>query len=404
MSSEETHLSLSEAICYALTQEGVGLLENPKLLLGYLMDFMDPYSAELRVMERTCDEDLLEPYALCIGADVSKLSDAVAKATYFLNSVCLIKPEMARLVAVGIAEGIAAWCGVRWDPDAGAGNDASTSNGGHDANGMSESGKAQPQAKGPRAPDKKTVTTPKPPRHSTKKPRLAVRNMDKRYVIGSLVAVILIIVFAVNCSGGGATSGGVQGSAQEHAQPVSFPDVPTSHWAHQVVGRAASLGLISGYKNGKFGPSNKITRGQVAIILWRMAGKPEAKAAVKTFPDVKKSASCYKAVCWASSVGVVSGYKSGKFGPNDKITREQLAAMLANYAKIVKGKDVTGSTEDYASMKDADKVGQSFRTEVGWCYRNKLMSGTADGRINPKGNATRAQAAKMIVGLYDLVA
>lgn len=181
-----------------------------------------------------------------------------------------------------------------------------------------------------------------------------------------------------------------------------FPDVADKHWAKKVIDRAVSLGMLSGYDNGNFGPEDKVTRGQVAVILWNMAGKHGASGAAKNFSDVKPGAYYYQAVRWASSIGVVSGYKDSMFGPNDYVTREQLAVMLANYAKYVAKKTVEGSSADYASMSDAAKVSGFARSSVGWCFKNKIMSGSA-GKVNPQGNATRAETAKMVVFLYDLL-
>lgn len=191
------------------------------------------------------------------------------------------------------------------------------------------------------------------------------------------------------------------------AYRVTFKDVAADSWAFSTIHRAADAGIVSGYtddKTGSFGPGNSITRGQVAVTLWRMAGKPAAGAGAKSFPDnTDTQAYYYEAVRWASSVGVVSGYATGTFGPKDKVTREQLAVMLANYAKRVGGIKVSGSATDYVAMKDADTVASWAQRAVGWCFQNKIISGTKAGTVNPKGNATRAEAAKMLVGLYDLV-
>ena len=177
---------------------------------------------------------------------------------------------------------------------------------------------------------------------------------------------------------------------------VIFPDVAANAWYAGIVGRAAGLGFINGYNDGSFGPNDLLTRGQAAVILWNMAGKPAADAGAKTFPDVKDDAYYYNAVCWASSTGVASGYANGNFGPDDSVTREQLAVMLASYAKG------SGTAADYASMKDASKVSGWAASSVGWCFRNQIMCGSGDGYINPQGKATRAEAAKMVVMLYDL--
>ena len=183
----------------------------------------------------------------------------------------------------------------------------------------------------------------------------------------------------------------------------SFPDVPASAWYAGVVSRATELGLIDGYSNGNFGPNDRITRGQVAVVLWNMAGGSAAGAGARSFPDVDAKAYYYNAVRWASSVGVVSGYANGNFGPNDKVTREQLAVMLANYAKNVAGRQASGSASDFASMSDCSKVSSWAVSSVGWCFKNKILSGS-DGKVIPQGNATRAETAKMVVFLHDLLA
>ena len=180
-----------------------------------------------------------------------------------------------------------------------------------------------------------------------------------------------------------------------------FPDVRQGSWYYNVVNRAAALGLVSGYSNGNFGPNNNVTRGQVAVMLWNMAGRPSAYS-WKQFPDVEAGAYYYEAVKWASSVGVVNGYADGGFGPGDYVTREQLAVMLSNYAERVEKMNAHGSSTDYVSMKDADKVAWYAWSAVGWCFRNRILSGS-NGNVLPKGYATRAQAAKMLVRLYDLV-
>ncbi len=183
-----------------------------------------------------------------------------------------------------------------------------------------------------------------------------------------------------------------------------FPDVAAGTWYVNVVSRAADLNLISGYNDGRFGPNDKITRGQVAVILWNMSGNPAAKANAKRFGDVEASKYYSNAISWASSAGVVNGYNTGKFGPDDPVTREQLTAMLANYMRNVASRKVVGSRADYAGMSDAAKVSDWAEASVGWCFKNGILNGTKDGRVNPKGNATRAEAAKMILKEHDLLA
>lgn len=199
------------------------------------------------------------------------------------------------------------------------------------------------------------------------------------------------------------------GPLASQAQVTSFADVPADHWAHGVIVRAVRLDLFSGYadeREGLFGPDDNISRAQVAVVLWRMAGRPRAGSAAKSFADVPADAYCYEAVRWASSVGIISGYsgnRAGSFGPWEPATREQLAAMLANYARRVAHLDTSGSTISYAAMSDAPSVSSWASSAVGWCFACGILSGSA-GRVLPSQNATRAQAAKMLVKLYDRVA
>lgn len=237
---------------------------------------------------------------------------------------------------------------------------------------------------------------------SVKWPAEKGKSLHTDYV--SLDAGTYVIGFTNNEDGGigPCTSAEYHFKLEKEPAKKNFPDVKPGAWYAGVVGRAAGLGLIEGYDNGNFGPDDKITRAQVAAILWRMAGKPAAGSGAKSFTDVTGSAWYFDPVNWASSVGVVSGYGGGKFGPKDNVTREQLAVMLANYVSKVAGIKASGSASDYAGMADAMAVSGFARPAVGWCFKNKILSGNK-GRILPQGNATRAEAAKMIVMTYDLL-
>ena len=186
---------------------------------------------------------------------------------------------------------------------------------------------------------------------------------------------------------------------------IAFKDVRKGAWYYNVVHRANDLGLMNGYggaRAGNFGPNDNIRRCDVAVILWNMAGKPAAGTGAKSFDDVKSGAYYYAAVRWASSVGVVSGGSDGTFRPTDDVTREELASMLRSYYVKVAGRTAAGSAADFASMPDASKVSIWARSGVGFCFRNRIISGK-DGLIAPKATATRAETAKMVVFLYDML-
>ncbi len=202
------------------------------------------------------------------------------------------------------------------------------------------------------------------------------------------------------------TGTGAYTGTKETSFRVTFADVSPEHWAYDVVHRANNLRLVFGYSGankGKFGLEDKLTRGQAAVILWHMAGNPDPGADAEQFPDVKAKMYYTDAVAWARKVGVACGYVNGNFGPDDPLTREQFASMVANYARNVAGKETPGSAEDYKDMKDADKVAKFAENSVGWCFRSKILSGTKEGYINPYGTATRAEATKMLLFLHDLL-
>lgn len=182
-----------------------------------------------------------------------------------------------------------------------------------------------------------------------------------------------------------------------------FPDVPLTHWAVKDIRRAVALHIIYGYADGTFGPEDNITRAQAATILWRMAGSPPEAEGARDFDDVVEGAYYEPAVRWASSVGIIYGYSgSNNFGPTDNVSRQQLAVMLANYARKVAHVKASGTPEDYASFTDAEDVADWASKAIAWCVNNKVMSGS-NGLLLPRGEATRAQAAKMFVKVYDLV-
>ena len=157
--------------------------------------------------------------------------------------------------------------------------------------------------------------------------------------------------------------------------------------------------------NGKpfFEPDTNISRGMVATVLYRMAGMPKVTYAGK-FPDVANNLWYTNAIEWAAANGVVSGYKDGTFGPDANITRQDLAIMLRNYA--TKAGLATNATVNFDAFKDGKDVDSYAASAVAWCVDAGLMSGAnkADGKyLNPKANATRAECAKMFALLDDAI-
>lgn len=195
------------------------------------------------------------------------------------------------------------------------------------------------------------------------------------------------------------------------ASTTQFPDVPSTYWAANYISQAVERGIISGYANGYFGPDNKVTRGQLAVMFWKKAGRPKAGAGAKNFPDVKPGKYYYEAVRWVSARGLINGYKNGNFGPNDFVTREQLAVICTNYVRrpyywlLYDDASAASNARAYlANMSDADSVSSWALVSVYWCKRNGLITGKANNTLlDPQGPATRAETVKVLVRLDDRI-
>ena len=157
---------------------------------------------------------------------------------------------------------------------------------------------------------------------------------------------------------------------------------------------------MSGTGEGIFSPNLTTTRGMVVTILWRLEGSPET-AGGTDFPDVGPSAWYRQAVRWASDQGIVAGYESGLFGPDDVMTREQLAAVLYQYARY-KGYDTTASGE-LSGYQDADQISSYALAAMEWANGAGLITGTDAGTLNPRGGTTRAEAAVILMQFCERV-
>ena len=174
----------------------------------------------------------------------------------------------------------------------------------------------------------------------------------------------------------------------------AFKDVGLGDWFFVAVNYCNEKGIILGATETEFRPDKKITRADLVTILWRMEGEPKVTG-VKDFPDVSSKSYYANAVRWATKNKVVNGYNSGKFGPNDNITREQLATILWNYAKY-KGKNVT-ATANTSKFTDWYKVTGYAQNAVKWAVGKGVITGKYKGRkVDPQGTASRAEAAGMI--------
>ena len=151
---------------------------------------------------------------------------------------------------------------------------------------------------------------------------------------------------------------------------------------------------MQGVSADKFDPSGTLSRGMIVTMLWRMEGEPVVNYAM-SFKDVPADKWYTEAIRWAQSTGVVDGYSADSFGPNDNVTREQLAAILYNYAKI-KGQGFTGDWMFLLDFADRTDISSWANEAVHWCSMKGIVNGKAGKVFDPQGNATRAEAATMV--------
>lgn len=172
-----------------------------------------------------------------------------------------------------------------------------------------------------------------------------------------------------------------------------FTDVSEKDWFYGDVMFAYENGLMIGTGNAQFRPHGTATRGMMATILWRMAGSPAPKGN-NSFTDVEAGTWYTDAITWTAENGIFLGYGNNKVGPNDSITREQLATIFFRYADY-KGCDMTAEGE-LDKFRDAGKVSDYARAAMQWAVGSGLIQGKPDGVLDPQGTATRAEIAAML--------
>ena len=182
-------------------------------------------------------------------------------------------------------------------------------------------------------------------------------------------------------------------------RPLPFIDVASGDWFRPYVSFVYGKGMMNGTSPTAFSPNATTSRGMIVTILYRLEGEPAAGTA--SFTDVPAGQWYSKAVAWAAQNGIVDGYGSGAFGPNDNITREQMAAILYRYASY-KGYSVTASSST-SSYSDASQISSYAQTAMSWANATGLITGTSSTTLAPKGNATRAQAAMILMRFCEVV-
>lgn len=205
----------------------------------------------------------------------------------------------------------------------------------------------------------------------------------KKRALGALLAA-LVATSALTAPASAATTG-----------PMAFTDVKAGDWYYTAVQTAYAKGLIKGTTATTFEPGATMTRGMVVTILYRLAGNPEHGAGA--FADVPEDAWYADAVSWADEHGIAVGYGDGNFGPEDTITREQLATILLRYERKIMGNGTASWIFPLSTFADGATVSPWASDGMCWCVETGLIRGKGAGRLDPQAGATRAEAAAVLV-------
>ena len=186
----------------------------------------------------------------------------------------------------------------------------------------------------------------------------------------------------------------------DHCPSAFFDDLDTSLWYHEATDYVIENGIMAGYGE-TFGPNDSITRGQIVTILWRLENSPVVNYLLQ-FEDVAAEKYYTEAIRWAASEGIASGYGNGRFGPDDPITRQQLAAMLWRYAQHTEQDVSVGDDTNILSYEDAFDISEYAIPAMQWACGTGVMGGYGNGYLGPNDGATRAQAAAMLQRYCEL--
>lgn len=189
--------------------------------------------------------------------------------------------------------------------------------------------------------------------------------------------------------------------ATETPSKTKFNDVSANDWFASAVDYVTGKGMMNGTADNTFSPKANTTRGMIVTVLYRLENQPSTSAA--SFTDVASGAYYANAVAWANANGIVSGYGSGKFGPNDKVTREQLAAILYRYAQYKKYDVSVGEDTNILSYDDAQSISSYAIPAIQWACGAGVVTGKSGSKLDSKGNATRAEVAAMLMRFCENV-
>ena len=190
-------------------------------------------------------------------------------------------------------------------------------------------------------------------------------------------------------------------AVEPEPEGLPFTDVTSGDWFYDAVAYVYDKGMMEGTTDTTFAPTMNLTRSMIAQVLYNLEERPEAPGAAG-FPDVAAGAWYADAVNWAAARGIVKGYDTGAFGPEDSVTREQLAAILYRYAQV-KGYDTTRGGMAVREFSDSASISDWAQEAMAWAVNAQVLSGKGNGVLDPQGTATRAEVAQMLMNFGEHV-
>ena len=190
-------------------------------------------------------------------------------------------------------------------------------------------------------------------------------------------------------------------AVEPEPEGLPFTDVTSGDWFYDAVAYVYDKGMMEGTTDTTFAPTMNLTRSMIAQVLYNLEERPEAPGAAG-FTDVAAGAWYADAVNWAAARGIVKGYDTGAFGPEDSVTREQLAAILYRYAQA-KGYDTTQGGMAVREFSDSASISDWAQEAMAWAVNAQVLSGKGNGVLDPQGTATRAEVAQMLMNFGEHV-
>ena len=187
--------------------------------------------------------------------------------------------------------------------------------------------------------------------------------------------------------------------AEKDALLSRYSDLNKDAWYRDGVAYALRKGIMNGMGDGFFGPNIPTSRAMIVTMLYRMEKEPAVTGAL-SFRDVPGGQWYTDAIRWATANGIVNGYSDTAFGPNDNVSREQLATILYRYARY-KGV-VPGAGADLSGFTDAEAISDWAEDALRWAVSKGIINGMGDGLLSPGAEAVRAQVATMLMR-YDAI-